>query len=171
MTPLVCKGWELLATHEFHHQLDNLTADTELLLERLGPVELQRHPKYKLLIAIRDNILERVPENPDAPQYRLGTTLPKKFSNWRRVKKNSLPDRYRLFFQFSSTPQKRIIFAWINNDETLRQAGAKTDVYAVFQKMLERGHPPTHWAELLKAAAAFMHAPEEHATEETTSHV
>jgi len=35
-----------------------------------------------------------------------------------------------------------IIFAWVNDENTLRSSGSKSDPYTVFQRMLERGHPP-----------------------------
>jgi toxin YhaV len=65
------------------------------------------------------------------------------------VKKNNLPPRYRLFFQFRSDA-KTIIYAWLNDEATLRKEGAKTDVYAVFESMLAKGKPPTTWDELIK---------------------
>ena len=36
---------------------------------------------------------------------------------------------------------------------TLRSAGSKSDPYAVFQKMLQRGRPPDDWDALLAASA------------------
>ncbi len=42
-----------------------------------------------------------------------------------------------------------IIFAWVNDENTLRSSGSKSDPCAVFQRMLERGHPPDDWAALL----------------------
>ena len=47
---------------------------------------------------------------------------------------------------------KIIIFAWINDENTLRSSGSKSDPYAVFQKMLQRGHPPDDWAALVSAS-------------------
>ena len=35
---------------------------------------------------------------------------------------------------------------------TLRAAGSKSDPYEVFEKMLNRGHPPDGWAALLAAS-------------------
>jgi toxin YhaV len=34
----------------------------------------------------------------------------------------------------------------------LRASGSKSDPYIVFQRMLERGHPPDDWADLLSAS-------------------
>ena len=47
---------------------------------------------------------------------------------------------------------KIIIFAWVNDDRTLRSSGSRSDPYAVFQKMLQRGHPPDDWDALLLAS-------------------
>lgn len=105
-------------------------------------------------MAIQDNIYNKIPLNPNDIKYRLGNTLGKKQGHWRRVKKNNLPDRYRLFFQFRSD-SKTIIYAWFNDDSTLRKAGAKTDVYSVFEAMLKNGNPPTDWEALIKRAAAI----------------
>jgi toxin YhaV len=84
----------------------------------------------------------------------LGSTLGKKHSHWRRVKKNNLPDRYRLFFQFRSD-SKTIIYAWFNDESTLRKDGAKTDVYTVFESMLKNGNPPSDWEALIKHVSAM----------------
>ena len=59
--------------------------------------------------------------------------------------------RFRLFFRFDSKT-RIIIFAWVNDENTLRSSGSKSDPYTVFQRMLERGHPPDDWAELVAAS-------------------
>lgn len=140
-------GWELYATIFFENQLDQLIEDVERLA--IHDPLFYHHKKYKLLLAIQDNIYNKVPENPNDSKYRLGTTLGKQHAHWRRVKKNNLPPRYRLFFQFRSDA-KTIIYAWLNDEATLRKEGAKTDVYAVFESMLAKGKPPTTWDELIK---------------------
>ena len=60
------------------------------------------------------------------------------FLHWFRVKKQGLLPRYRLFFQFRSEAPKTIIYAWLNDERTLRKAGDKNDVYAVFYSDVER---------------------------------
>ena len=72
----------------------------------------------------------------------LGKTLGKEYANWRRVKKG-MPDRYRLFFRFASNPVQLIVYVWFNDEDTLRKAGAKTDVYETFKRMLMRGEVPS----------------------------
>ena len=68
------------------------------------------------------------------------------FRNWRRAK---IGRRFRLFFRYDSQT-KVIVYAWVNDEKTLRTAGSKNDPYAVFQKMLGRGNPPDDWDALLK---------------------
>lgn len=150
---VIVNGWKLYVSDIFAEQLDKLVKEVEMLAEK-DPEHFYNHPKYKLLLAIQDNIYTKIPLNPNDVKYRLGSTLGKKHSHWRRVKKNNLPDRYRLFFQFRSD-NKTIVYAWFNDDSTLRKDGAKTDVYTVFETMLKNGNPPTTWEELIKHASAM----------------
>ena len=48
--------------------------------------------------------------------------------------------------------EHEIFFAWLNNEVTLRKAGAKTDVYAIFKKMLDRKDIPNTRESLIKAS-------------------
>lgn len=41
----------------------------------------------------------------------------------------------------------------MNDETTLRTYGAKSDAYAVFRKMLEKGDPPDTWDTLLASAS------------------
>ena len=45
-----------------------------------------------------------------------------------------------------------IVYAWVNDRDTLRKAGSGTDPYAVFGRMLGQGNPPDDWPALLAAA-------------------
>lgn len=150
---VIVNGWKLYALDIFAEQLERLIEDVEAIAEK-DPEHFYKHPKYKLLLAIRHNIYHKIPQNPNATHYRLGKTLGKNQGHWRRLKKNNLPDRYRLFFQFQSD-SKTIIYAWFNDESTLRKEKAKTDVYAVFAAMLKKGHPPAEWDELVKHAASL----------------
>ena len=104
--------------------------------------------KTHLLASIYHAITQLVPSNPDAPEFRLGKALGNDHTHWRRVKKG-MPDRYRLFFRFSSAPVKVIVYVWFNDEYTLRKAGSKTDVYAAFKRMLARGVVPSDIGALL----------------------
>ena len=70
------------------------------------------------------------------------------FRHWRRAK---IWRRFRLFFRFDSKT-RIIIFAWVNDEITLRSSGSKSDPYTVFQRMLERGNPHDDWTALLAAS-------------------
>ena len=59
--------------------------------------------------------------------------------------------RFRLFFRYDSKA-KVIVYAWVNDDDSKRTYGSKTDAYAVFKKMLDKGNPPDDWEALLKVA-------------------
>lgn len=147
----VFNGYELHALEIFQNILDELTTEVEKL-QRKEPDNFQNHPKTKLLLGVLSNITTNVPANPDHVDFRQGLTLGKKNKSWRRVKKKDLPPRYRLFFQFNSKVPKTIIYAWLNDDSTQRKAGSRTDVYAVFERMLKNDKIPNSWQELYKEA-------------------
>lgn len=147
---MIAKGWSLYYYRTFKAALDELEAVvTKLAAE--NPAGYKAHPKTKLLASVYRAITELVPANPDAPDFRLGKTLGADNTNWRRVKKG-MPDRYRLFFRFASSPVKVIVYVWFNDEDTLRKAGSKTDVYEAFKRMLARGVVPTGIPELLANA-------------------
>jgi toxin YhaV len=108
----------------------------------------QQQPLAKLLFAVQRLIFDAIPRNPNAAEFRQGNTLGVKNRQWFRAK---FHQRYRLFFRFSST-EKVIVYAWMNDERTLRKAGAKTDPYHVFCEMLEAGDPPLTMEALLKQA-------------------
>jgi toxin YhaV len=45
-----------------------------------------------------------------------------------------------------------IVYAWVNDDDTKRAYESSDDAYRVFRKMLESGHPPDDWDQLLGQA-------------------
>ena len=47
-----------------------------------------------------------------------------------------------------------IVFAWVNDEDTKRAYEGSDDAYRVFCKMLESGHPPDDWSQLLAEARA-----------------
>ncbi len=145
--PMIANGWGLYYFRIFKAALDELEAAVTQLAQD-DPKGYKTHPKTKLLASVYKAITEVVPTNPDAPEFRLGKTLGPDNTNWRRVKKG-LPDRYRLFFRFASSPVKVIVYVWFNDEDTLRKAGAKTDVYETFKRMLARGVVPGSIGELL----------------------
>lgn len=109
------------------------------------PAGYRDQPVTKLLATIRRYTHEIIPRDPNAAEFRQGNTLGADNRHWFRAKFHEL---YRLFYRFSSR-EKIIVYAWVNDEATLRKAGAKTDPYAVFRAMLEAGNPPGSIAELL----------------------
>ena len=93
-------------------------------------------------------MLETVPTDPARDEYRQGNTLGPAHRHWRRAK---IGRRFRLFFRYDSKA-KVIVYAWVNDETTLRSSGSKSDPYAVFEKMLGRGNPPDDWNALVAVA-------------------
>ncbi len=115
-------------------------------LDKLPLEKKQGHPLFKLYIAVFD-VLKKIQENPERREYWLGESLGKIGKNWRRAKKR-LPQRYRLFFKYFGS-QRSIFAAWLNDENTLRKKGKKTDCYKIFRRMLERGDVPDDYDSLL----------------------
>ncbi len=132
----------------FLAQLEKLTAAVQKLQQR-DPVGYQRTANAKLLAALRQLVFETIPSDPTRADYRQGGTLGSDRKHWFRAKFGN--GRFRLFFRFDSKA-KIIIFAWVNDETTLRTYGSKTDAYTVFRKMLDEGNPPDSWSALLDAS-------------------
>ncbi len=145
---MIANGWRIYYHRVFRAALDELEAAVSKLAAA-DPEGYKSHPKTRLLASIYRVVTQLVPANPDAPDFRLGNTLGPGNTHWRRVKKG-MPDRDRLFFRFASKPVKVIVYVWFNDEDTLRKAGAKTDVYEAFRRMLARGVVPSDIGELLK---------------------
>ena len=141
-------GWQLYYFRTFAAVLDELESEVSALAagDRRG---YKAHPRTRLLASVYKAITERVPAGPDHPEFRLSKTLGSAYRNWRRVKKG-LPERYRLFFRFASNPVKLIVYVWFNDEDTLRKARSKTDVYETFRRMLARGEVPDSVDHLLR---------------------
>lgn len=144
---MIVNGWRLYLSPKFDQQLQLLENQVEAFAAK-DPIGCNERPVVKLLAAIHRLIFEVIPRNPNAPEFRQGNTLGVKNRQWFRAK---FHQRFRLFFRFSSK-EKVIIYAWMNDERTLRKAGAKTDPYRVFREMLEAGDPPPTMEELLARA-------------------
>lgn len=140
-------GWTLLFHKCLIEQLRKLEA-AAARAQAQDPKGFESNANVKLLDALTTLILEVVPSDPNRGKYRQGNTMGSAFRHWCRAK---IGRRFRLFFRFDSKT-KIIIFAWVNDEHTLRSSGAKTDPYIVFQKMLKSGHPPDDWDALLAAS-------------------
>lgn len=104
---MIANGWEIYYYRTFKAALDEIEAVVAKLAQD-DPSGYKAHPKARLLASVYRAVMQLVPENPDAPDFRLGKTLGSENTNWRRVKKG-MPDRYRLFFRFASNPVKVIV--------------------------------------------------------------
>ena len=147
---IVVNGWTIYAHPLLLDQLEKLTTAVEKAKAK-DPQGWTRTANAKVLAAVRSLMFETVPSDPTRSEYRQGGTLGAARKHWFRAKFGN--GRFRLFFRYDSR-SKVIIFAWVNDDTTLRTYGSKTDAYAVFKGMLDRGNPPDDWAALLQAASA-----------------
>lgn len=140
-------GWTLLFHECLNEQLQKLeTAVTRAQAQ--DPEGFASNANVKLFNTLSQLILETVPNDPNRDEYRQGNTMGSAFRHWRRAK---IGQRFRLFFRFDSKA-RIIIYAWVNDTQTLRSSGSRSDPYAVFERMLSRGHPPDDWAALLAAS-------------------
>ncbi len=144
-------GWKLYQWREFGRLFAALIAEVEEL-ERADPEGFRSHPATKRLAAIYRLVTEIIPAGPGAPQFRQGSTLGKGNRHWFSA---GFYERYRLFFRFRSDA-RAIVYAWVNDEDTLRARGARNDAYAVFRRMLEAGSPPADWDELLRQSEGLQ---------------
>jgi toxin YhaV len=147
----IIDGWTLYAHPLFTDQLDRLMAAVEKA-KRKDPKTYQSTTNAKLLAQLHRLAFEIIPVDPARPEFRQGGTLGPSRKHWFRAKFGG--GRFRLFFRYSSSA-KIIVYAWVNDSETLRTYGAKSDAYAVFKGMLDKGNPPEDWAELLTLSSAI----------------
>jgi toxin YhaV len=141
-------GWRLFAHPAFRQPFDALVAEAARL-RTADPEGYKQHPKIKLLKRIVDLIEIEIPRDQGAAEYSLGSTLGAEHRHWRRAK---FLGRFRLFFRYSSK-DRIIIYAWVNDEKTMRKAGGRNDPYAIFSSRLRRGEPPDDWNALIKEAA------------------
>jgi toxin YhaV len=143
-------AWRLFVHPAFSDTFDTLVAEVARLRQG-DPSGYVQHPKAKLLKRIVDLIETEIPRNPGANEYSLGNTLGPKHRHWRRAK---FLQRFRLFFRYHSKAGV-IIYAWVNDENTLRKAGGGNDPYNVFSGLLRRGRPPDDWEALMREARAL----------------
>jgi toxin YhaV len=145
-------SWRLYVHPAFREPFNALTAEVARL--RAGDAErYEHHPKAKLLKRIIDLIETEIPRDPGAAEFNLGSTLGPAHRHWRRAK---FLGRFRLFFRYSSKAGV-IIYAWVNDENTLRKAGGRHDPYSVFSNLLRKKRPPDDWDALMKEAAGLPH--------------
>jgi len=143
-------GWTLIAHPLLLDQIDKLATSAERA-KKANPAGWRTNANVRLLRSIGQVMRERVPHDPLSPEFRQGNTLGPSHRHWFRAKFNG--NRFRLFFRADST-SRIVVYAWVNDRDTLRKAGASSDPYEVFAGMLNSGTPPGEWSALLAEAMA-----------------
>lgn len=142
--PLAVNGWTLFAHPLFLDQVAELV-EKVTALKAANPVGYRGKNAAKRLAAINRLIFEEIPSNPADPKFRQGNTLGDAHRHWFRAK---FFQQYRLFFRFHAE-SRIIVFAWVNDDTTLRAYDSRSYACRVFKGMLEDGNPPGDWKALL----------------------
>jgi toxin YhaV len=144
--PLVINEWTIFAHDLFLLQVEELLTQVANLRLKY-PQDYRQKNAFKRLAAIAKLAFDVIPQDPTLPLYRQGSTLGDDRKHWFRAK---FFQQYRLFFRYHQE-SKIIVYAWVNDEDTKRAYDSNTDAYLVFKKMLDRGHPPDDWDELIAA--------------------
>jgi toxin YhaV len=145
--PLAIHGWTVFAHPLFMAQVEALFQEVEALKQK-DPAGYIKKNATKRLAAIAKLAFDVIPQDPARAEYRQGATLGTDRKHWFRAK---FFQQYRLFFRYHAGA-KMIVYAWVNDDDTQRAYESSDDAYRVFRKMLESGHPPDDWDQLLSQA-------------------
>jgi toxin YhaV len=143
----VVNGWTIFAHPLFLDQLELLIKQVEAFRQK-DAINFVKKNATKRLAAIAKLVFEVIPQDPARAEYRQGSTLGEGHKHWFRAK---FFQQYRLFFRYHAK-SKVIVFAWVNDEDTKRAYESGDDAYRVFRKMLESGHPPDDWEQLLAQA-------------------
>jgi toxin YhaV len=146
---LLINGWAIFAHPLFLAQLEALAQQVEVLKQK-DPMGYVNKNAAKRLAAITKLAFDVIPQDPTRSEYRQGAALGSEHKHWFRAK---FFQQYRLFFRYHA-PSKVIVFAWVNDEGTKRAYESSDDAYRVFRRMLESGHPPDDWNQLLTEACA-----------------
>jgi toxin YhaV len=144
--PSVVNGWTLLAHPLFLAQFEELVTKVAKLKAKGG--DYHKKKATKRLAALVKLVWEVIPQDPTRDEYRQGGTLGDEYKHWFRAK---FFQQYRLFFRYRRDA-KIIVFAWVNDDDTLRAYDSPSDAYRVFRGMLDGGEPPNDWDALVAAS-------------------
>ena len=140
------KGWTLLFHPLICGQMQKLARAAQKA-EARGD---HSNANIKLFDQVLKHVEELIPEDPSSERFRQGNTLGKTNRHWRRAK---FGGRFRLFYRYDSS-SKLIAFAWVNDANTKRKAGAKTDPYEIFKAMIASGNPPGDFQDLVDECQA-----------------
>ncbi len=147
---MVVNGWTLLFHEAIIGQVKKL-ADAYERARTAAPKGFRSNANVKLFVALAKLVLEIIPADPSRSEYRQGNTLGGEYRHWLRAK---FFERFRLFFRYDSR-SRLIVYAWVNDQRSLRKRGDRSDPYEVFRRMLASGNPPNHWAALVKSARSL----------------
>jgi toxin YhaV len=147
---MVVNGWTLLFHEAIIVQTKSL-ADAYERTRKGDPKGFRFNANVKLLAALAKLVLDIIPTDPSRPEYRQGNTLGGQYRHWLRAKFFA---RFRLFFRCDSQ-SRLIVYAWVNDERTLRKRGGRSDPYEVFRRMLASGNPPNDWAPLVKSVRSL----------------
>ncbi len=147
--PLAINGWSIFAHSLFLDQFEELLTQVELLRQK-DPQNYHKKNATKRLAAIAKLVFEVIPQDPTRNEYRQGATLGDEYKHWLRAK---FFQQYRLFFRYHQE-SKIIVFAWVNDEDSKRTYGSRTDAYRIFKKILKNDCPPDDWDVLLREAKA-----------------
>jgi len=132
----------------FLDQLERLLDSVERHVRSQAP---RPNADQKLLSILTRLVYEIIPSDPERVEFRQGQTLGPHRKHWFRAKFGN--GRFRLFFRYR-TDARIIVYSWVNDSQSLRTYGSRTDAYAVFGRMLDSGDPPEDWDSLLERAAS-----------------
>lgn len=147
---MVVNGWTLLFHEAILGQVKNL-AGAYARARKADARNFRANANVKLLAALARLMLEVIPADPNRRDYRQGNALGREYRHWFRAK---FFGRFRLFFRYDSRA-RIIVYAWVNDEHSLRQRGGRSDPYEVFRRMLASGNPPNEWAALVRGSSAL----------------
>lgn len=113
---MVVNGWTLLFHDALLGQIEKLSQALERA-RKADPKNFSANANVKLLAALAKLMLETIPADPARPEFRQGNTLGMEYRHWFRAK---FLGRFRLFFRYDSRA-KLIVYAWVNDERTLRK--------------------------------------------------
>ena len=148
---MVVNGWTLLFHGAVVGQVKSL-AHAYARARKADAKNFRSNANAKLFAALAKLMLEVIPADPSRPEYRQGNTLGETYRHWFRAK---FFGRFRLFFRYDSR-SRIIVYAWVNDERSLRQRGGKRDPYEVFRRMLASGNPPNEWAVLVRRSDELL---------------
>lgn len=147
VSPLVVNGWTIFAHPLFLDQLETLYRQVETIKKKDPDTYLKKNAA-KRLAAMSKLAFDVIPQDPARPEYRQGNTLGEGHRHWFRAK---FLQQYRLFYRYHAA-SRMIVYVWVNDENSKRAYESDDDAYRVFRRMLESGHPPGDWEQLLAEA-------------------